>query len=213
MIAPFKPRNTEHGILFTGPMVAAILWGQKRVTRRTSAVWAKRRVGDTLWVRETWNVGEWRHRGEGPGCWLDPLPAIPTEAPTDPYVQLVYAADGIGGCDDRPAYRPSIHMPRWASRLTLRITSLDEEPGIRCGRAGGPFLRHLCCSSSCRYTWACEQLPAVTDAEARLEGVADRAAYLQLWTEINGSPEAGERPAPHPETLWRIGFEVIDAHR
>lgn len=47
----------EHGILMQDEMVRALLRPigdplRKTVTRRASNVWAKRKVGDLLWVRE-----------------------------------------------------------------------------------------------------------------------------------------------------------------
>lgn len=66
--------------------------------------------GDRLWVRETW-AQPYRRTPTSPGC--------------------VYGADddGIhlnpGSMDGR--WRPSIHMPRWASRLTLEVADVRVE--------------------------------------------------------------------------------------
>ena len=74
--------------------------------------------GDMLWVRETWRVNRT----------YDDLPP-----------RLVYDAMGgdVAYCVDYRAdgqdvawggrWRPSIHMPRWASRLTLRVTAVRVE--------------------------------------------------------------------------------------
>jgi hypothetical protein len=106
-------------------MVRAILDGRKTQTRRrVKFEWCQSAddlmrqaafdpaykcphgvVGDRLWVRETWAM-------EGTDG-TSPLP-------------LQYRADR----DDWLAcakWRPSIHMPRWASRITLEITAVRVE--------------------------------------------------------------------------------------
>lgn len=128
---------TDRPILFSGPMVRAILDGRKTQTRRpmktpptipfstacrdaagiyTSDEWGNQlerlRVphapGDRLWVREAWAfevnaIGSMRDE-EGP---------------------FVYGADqGSERYRLHPKWTPSIHMPRWASRLTLIVTDV-----------------------------------------------------------------------------------------
>lgn len=126
---------TDHPLLFRGPMVCAIIEDRKFETRRpafrangkptrliepvydkqTDGVrWVPRwKVGDRVWVKETW-------------------------AP-EQYDPNVASLAGIEASSARPAYRaswtaepaykwrPSIHMPRWASRLTLTVTRLKIE--------------------------------------------------------------------------------------
>ena len=130
----------EHPILFNGEMVRAILDGRKTQTRRVikpqpawieqvgdgEVILYKRRVdeselnekdeifcpygqpGNHLWVRETWakNIA---------GC------------PDG----ISYRADHIDPHGDGPAnpmkWTPSIHMPRWASRITLEVVSVRVE--------------------------------------------------------------------------------------
>lgn len=169
--------DRSFGILFQGEMVRAIHRPAdhplcKRVTRRTSGVWAKRRVGDLLWVRETFQAHALSGAGE----------PVELRYRADNATRRIARAPDDTHWTEPPRWTPSLLMPRWASRTTLRITELDPEPGI--GQGG------------------LVPLPHVTDAEARLEGVEDRAAYLRLWREINGDD--------YPETLWRIGFEVVD---
>ncbi|RKL15893.1 hypothetical protein BFJ72_g15340, partial [Fusarium proliferatum] len=130
-------------------------------------------VRDRLWVRETWN-------------WFDPG-AIPADragarAPftgaqgnrTIPWV-AAYAADGhlpYPGYEGRDHWRPSIHMPRWASRILLEIT------GVRVERLQDISEADALAEGS--FTWAREQDTPVRDLdEARL-------VYCQLWEEING---------------------------
>ena len=125
----FSEPMTERPILFSGPMVRAILEGRKTMTRRviklqptgaadvqyrvaaavTMPVSGRQqvcpygRVGDHLWVRETW----------APHAW----------PPTGPSYQ--YAADDQYPAPER--WRPSIHMPRAASRITLEVLNVRVE--------------------------------------------------------------------------------------
>ncbi|RWR30488.1 hypothetical protein D2T29_12520 [Sinirhodobacter populi] len=136
---------TDKPILFSGPMIRALLDGRKTQTRRVlkpqpdyrgpsgfeddkeawgwededgshvsvldikpNGYWA----GDRLWVRETWQgltFGDYR----------------PTK---DRVCDLRYAATDPLAESDKDArgypWRPSIFMPRWASRLTLTVTDV-----------------------------------------------------------------------------------------
>lgn len=129
----------ERPILFSGPMVRAILEGRKTQTRRPINPQPQRfgflvkenellqacpygKPGDLLWVRETWQIfrvyeDTW-NGGYEADLWDGP---IPRERPK--HAWITYAADDPGG---RP-WRPSIHMQRWASRITLRITGIRVE--------------------------------------------------------------------------------------
>jgi hypothetical protein len=118
--------NVEHPILFNGEMVRAVRDGRKTQTRRPQV--AGRRCpfgvpGDRLWVRETW--------------FYDHIELAGREKPT-PYSEslLYWRADGEC-CQQVPEclcaevgspWRPSIHMPRWASRLTLDVLAVRLEP-------------------------------------------------------------------------------------
>ncbi len=137
----------EHPILFSAPMVRAILAGAKTQTRRTlgpssldllndgrspecvAKADCPHPVGTCLWVRETWRtVAE-----------LDSYkPRLIDEKAKDAgfsrgFAPFEYAADGarIGWtAPDWPEdlapgrWRPSIFMPRWASRITLEVTQV-----------------------------------------------------------------------------------------
>ena len=68
------------------------------------------KVGDKLWVRETF------------GC-FDRASAMPIEGD-----EIVYMADKCDHPDGIfSGWKPSIHMPRWASRITLEITDVRVE--------------------------------------------------------------------------------------
>lgn len=141
----------EHPILFSAPMVRAILDGRKTQTRRVvlpqpfddgarpvrtevdeAGVWRwwngylchepnRRRspfgqVGDRLWVRETFYCDHYAY----------------PDAPIGEMQELLcYRADGEWNDhieDGVPSgWRPSIHMPRWASRISLEVTDVRVE--------------------------------------------------------------------------------------
>lgn len=93
---------TDRPIIFSAPMVRALLEGRKTMTRRlASSPLRKCAAGDRLWVRETWGEGS-------PPIYRSDLPAA-------------YDTSDWG-------WRPSIHMPRSASRLTLVVTAMKVEP-------------------------------------------------------------------------------------
>jgi hypothetical protein len=90
----------DRPIIFSALMVQALLAGQKTQTRRLSSSPLRRvQPGDRLWVRENWR---------------------PVHS-NDPTRGAQYRAD-IGG--DQTVWRHSIHMPRWASRITLLVTDV-----------------------------------------------------------------------------------------
>lgn len=135
---------TDRPILFSGPMVRALLDGRKTQTRRVlkpqpvtdSGYWTHPKFpggypaevlqekgsripgfmhfapGDRLWVREALDMG---FAGGFPIC------------------TCTYVADGaqvdlrpspFWAGDQKRNRIPSIHMPRWASRLTLVVTDV-----------------------------------------------------------------------------------------
>ncbi|MCW1887689.1 hypothetical protein OKA04_23330 [Luteolibacter flavescens] len=122
----------ERPILFSGPMVRALLDGTKTQTRRIIApqpeatsfayLWKGREIGekifpltccpygapgDRLWVRETF----------GDRADYAAIGALHKD-------RYYYAADGKKA---GWRYRPSIHMPRKASRITLEVVSVRVE--------------------------------------------------------------------------------------
>lgn len=133
----------ERPIIFSADMVRAILDGRKTQTRRVAkyvldtdmlrggAYFGKEQQearcpygapGDRLWVRERWRVVERQLTRSGPpSCLLDYAadPGSPELTPADPGVARRYATN--------ERWRPSIHMPRWASRLTLEVVSVRVE--------------------------------------------------------------------------------------
>ncbi|HCT9159718.1 TPA: hypothetical protein OUB79_000607 [Klebsiella quasipneumoniae] len=96
-------------------------------------------VGDRIWVRETWGVVS--HAFSDDGLMIDWVPDRPTTAIHEmPFGNgyysgyAIYAADGDftwgdedGYEDGRSCWKPSIHMPRAASRILLEITNVRVE--------------------------------------------------------------------------------------
>ncbi len=129
----------ERPILFSGAMVRALLAGTKTQMRLAVKLDAtpepkhSRDVilryrcpygqpGDRLWVRETW---------QGPLLDDDAI-ENPEDIESPKY--CFYAANGGPAPEYEDAdgdlhcrWRPSIHMPRWASRITLEIVSVRVE--------------------------------------------------------------------------------------
>lgn len=179
----------ERPILFSGPMVRAIMDGRKTMTRRVVKPqpemvfdgeslsdgnayggwepklppWSKwpYQLGDTLWVRETWQIYDMMFDIYNGGWEVGyPLRIIPKTNPSYP-VGICYRATED---DTEGPWRPSIFMPRWASRITLEVT------GVRV-----------------------ERLQDITDDDAFAEGIVDiRCAgeekrwFPALWDSING---------------------------
>jgi len=115
----------EHPILFNSEMVRAILDSRKTQTRRVIKPQCEAnlmsgyqeweyegllarcpfgQIGDRLWVRETWRQPE-DFEGYDRGA-------------------VLYA---VSEMDAGAKWKPSIHMPRYASRITLEITDIRVE--------------------------------------------------------------------------------------
>lgn len=142
-------------IIFSTPMVRALLDGRKTQTRRliTSPL-AKADPGDLLYVREAW-----RPVNSG-----------------DPSKGARYRFDAG---TDQTVWRPSIHMPRWASRLTLKVTDRRVQ------------LLH----------WISEE-DAI--AEGCTHNVATaRSEFVALWSQLHGT----ESWLRNPEVV-ALTFEV-----
>lgn len=139
---------TDRPIIFSAPMVQALLAGRKTMTRRLAwrgvldfavdppapelapSPWQKVRPGDRLWVREAWNL--FALSQDGDCSW--PVKEIPKRHPGEDDdgargVHVIdYATGGLPGHDSgKGPWRSSRYMPRWASRLTLTVTAVRVE--------------------------------------------------------------------------------------
>jgi hypothetical protein len=113
--------------------------------------------GDRLWVRETWGVGTRPCPHEG---WCDGIEYRADEVYLEDgeYLHLhrVKVPDDKDLDDYRGGWKPSIHMPRWASRILLEVTAVRVE-----------------------------RLGQISEPDALAEGVSSVEEYRALWTSIN----------------------------
>jgi len=146
--------NNIKPILFSGPMVRALLDGRKTQTRRVlkpqppkdelgyeigtvrgpewyhSAVVGK--DGELEPGKQVWGVyddwGEWGARVPympGDLLWVRERWSDELLAPGEVYYYATALEDGLRADEVAEIrWRPSIHMPRWASRITLEVTDV-----------------------------------------------------------------------------------------
>jgi len=188
----------EHPILFSGPMVRAILEGRKTQTRRVikpqpifkfggdgTFYWKDEpdrfpqlfecpygQPGDHLWVREAF-APNYFDNGQ-PGYKAD-WSSLAAE-----YVK-------------EPRWYPSIHMPRYLSRITLEIT------GIRVGRLQDISEKDCCLETGSPLEW---------------EGPGDepykrdmRTAFATLWDSINAGRGYSFDSNPW---VWVVEFRRVE---
>ena len=153
-----KP-NKEHPILFSAPMVKALLEGRKTQTRRPlkpqpENCQVRQEIGDTrcpfgsvgdrLWVRETYKI---MAVSAYSGC----VSVEMTINPTNENEIAVYKY-GWNGSMDGIKWKPSTFMPRWASRIQLEITDINIQrlQNITEVQAKSEGVNTLCCSENYR---------------------------------------------------------------
>ncbi len=125
---------TDRPIIFSGAMVRALLDGRKTQTRRlATSPLAKTEPGDRLWVREAHGMPD-AGRSAVRRLGLTQIAYKAEQGFTQPILKQY-------------RYRPSIHMPRWASRLTLvvpevRVERLNDISPEDCGDEGVEVHQH-----------------------------------------------------------------------
>lgn len=116
----------DRPILFSGVMVRALLDGRKTQTRRVLAHGStgeppsqspRFAVGDRLWVREAWRCNGWA---------TDLATIFYRASESDGYSAMSeqYAVAAKQPLRVTGTWRPGIHLPRWASRITLTVTEV-----------------------------------------------------------------------------------------
>lgn len=232
-------------ILFSGPMVRALLEGRKTQTRRV--VKARRRdgsvypamhelvgepeivvccpygrPGDLLWVRETLRIFDNRNRPAsveysaycGKAGFVEPIDKARAwgEAVLEKRMNRRARAEYQDGRRNSNIQQVSaIHMPRWASRLTLRITD------VRVQR-----LRDICRDDAIAegtdfHKCPTRQTQTSIDAQAAARSIGMCAHYTAeidyvggyqwLWESINGPGSWSANP-----WVWALTFDVIKAN-
>ena len=195
-------------ILFNGEMVRAILEGRKTVTRRAikdtdESMYAGMcglgpglfdrntglrvkepyyRLGDILYVRETWN--QLARVDENGYTHYNDLFYVYKADKNQPDL---YDDNGFYLDDTERKWRPSIHMPKEATRIWLQVTDVRAE-----------------------------RLHNLTNRDAKKEGVtvetdnsgiAHRAAFMRLWDSTIKKSDIGTYGWNANPWVWVIEFE------
>lgn len=210
----------DRPILFSAPMVRALIEGRKTQTRRVlnpqpqghvwrygwsmedGATWSGDKTtaripiwaGDRLYVREHWRTTyglDWTV--EDLGRPLKPREFDPKTTPVE------YLADGereLGG-----KARRAMHMPRWASRLTLIVTDVKVE------RLQDITYADAIAEGVEPYGGIdpdCSGYRDYSDAEGR-HWVNSYVSYATLWDSINGDGSWADNP-------WIVAYSFTVVH-
>jgi hypothetical protein len=160
------------------------------------------RPGDRLWVRETWASLHPTTDAATAAAHRDRVVERPEDGER---VALWYRADGEmplveqlwADDEDGIRWRPSVHMPRWASRITLEVTGVRVErlqditeedaraEGVRPYTSLGPYQR----------------IPGPGFNGALLVDQPHRLPFADLWRDINGPDAWDTNP-----WVWVINF-------
>lgn len=150
------------------------------------------RLGDRLWVRETWSAhfmyndvkpSEIYHE-DGDSLWCH---ATSDESPVR------------GSChgDQRGKWRPSIFMPRWASRILLEITGIRVERLNDISRADAENEGLSMWPHKGDYAWG-------YDGGHEAGHGSPTGAFMALWGSINGADSWKANP-----WVWVVKFKRI----
>lgn len=203
---------TERGMIFNTEMVRAILDGRKTQTRRLvkfpvhdknlgcelagnelagelsagnylNSAFGK--PGDRIWVRETFT-----------GHYLDDDQIQDIKDGRDKASSLCeYRADYPDGYQAADGWTPSIHMPRWASRITLEIT------GVRVERLNSISQEDAQAEGMELTGWR----PTYSDPDSGGEVWTPYDNFAQLWESIYGEESWKANP-----WVWVIEFKRVE---
>ena len=203
---------SDKPILFSGPMIRAILEGRKTQTRRIMKVQPDKiwedgspwwnigglrlpkcpygQTGGAIWVRETWAM-----------CFratdLAKIYYRASERKSHTEFHEMIPVEKCGNIQPSwPRWKPSIHMPRSFSRITLEVKDISVErlhdlKGWDCA-AEGIMLDH----------WKMEEYP-MHDMGVEAENRILRRRFKDLWESINGPESWNKNP-----WVWVVEFDV-----
>lgn len=137
----------------------------------------KAAVGDRLWVRESFR-GSKGYDAHRPSTWSHWPVHYEAEGAPDPRDEL----------EMNGRLRPGIHMPRWASRLTLividvrveRLQDISEEDAVAEG------MRRVTRGGMNGYEYHGQHWATHVDGENAVCWPTAKDSYAQLWDQING---------------------------
>lgn len=184
----------EKPIIFSAPMVRAILEGRKTQTRRVVKVQPEHDADGKLFklrINEGWNYSDCPYGQPGDQLWVRETFCIPTDFDSGEELSPEYRATCKGHAFDG-CWKPSIHMPRRASRIDLKVNNIRVE-----------------------------RLQDISEEDAKAEGVTDPTAgtefqappdahyksgpktwFAMLWQSIHGKGSWNENP-----WVWVVEFE------
>lgn len=177
--------------------------------------------GDRLWVRETWaspetnlklpgrvaynadgEAGAFMGDGGGGYFWLHHGRILEAEGYQQCFPKNgsnTYGLKKFGG-----RWRPSIHMPRWASRLTLEIVSVKVE------RVQDVSLED--CLAEGIDVPGRDRMLQIGPIKRECDEAHCRAHFHKLWDSINSKRDGGKHAWVKNPWVWAIEFKRVEAH-
>ena len=187
-------------MLFSKPMVLALLAGRKTQTRRLRFAG---KPGDLIWVRESWRTYV-SLDGEKPSRVWTPDgtrgAAIFYEAGGDQFISkpphaLEWSQSDESEHPGAGKLRPSMFLPAWGSRLTLKVTEVRRVTLHEISEADAR-------AEGCPISAAGVPYDPPEPQIDSWQGYA-RASYALLWSQLNGADSWQANP-----TVSVVSFEV-----
>jgi hypothetical protein len=159
---------------------------------------------DRLWVREAWIPdppidGSWDSCYEWNGCGR-PINGVPKQyqSPNHCIYKASWSGTGL-------VWRPSIHMPRWASRTLLEITDVIPQriQDMTDADALAEGIKILPITG----TGACHCLYTIDDIEVFETALK---AYRHLFRTVNHQKGGKDTSWARNDWVWKITFKVLE---